>query len=115
MRALCLVQELMSRERVHAACAAAGWQCADGDAPQVRWDGIDVVFADLGEENAWVRETLATRPPAVRLFAWYPHVRGDLREAGRVLRADVIVPRSRFFRDPLPLLRSVTAGETIAD
>ena len=88
-----LVDDLMDRSRLSASLPATTYQRDP--------DGIDasVVIVDLGrypDAVAAVRAAL----PAARIVAFGSQVEGGLLEAARAAGADVVVPRSRFFRDP---------------
>jgi DNA-binding NarL/FixJ family response regulator len=59
----------------------------------------DVVIVDLGRGAAQVAEIRGAMPTA-RIVCYGPHVDGDAADAARAAGADVVMPRSRFFRDP---------------
>ncbi len=59
----------------------------------------DVVIVDLGRGAPQVAEIRATMPTA-RIICYGPHVDDDAAAAARAAGADVVMPRSRFFRDP---------------
>jgi len=70
--------------------------------PDVRFavDGAaDVVIVDLGRGAAQVAEIRAAMP-AARIVCYGPHVDDDAAGAALDAGADVVMPRSRFFRDP---------------
>jgi hypothetical protein len=62
--------------------------------------GADVVVVDLARFGADVPLLRATLPSA-RLVCFGPHVDDAAAHAARVAGADVVLARSRFFRDPL--------------
>jgi hypothetical protein len=59
----------------------------------------DVVIIDLGR-NASDVATVRTALPSARIVCYGPHVDDASAEAARAAGADVVMPRSRFFRDP---------------
>ncbi|MDQ1477712.1 MAG: hypothetical protein QOE62_2941 [Actinomycetota bacterium] len=70
--------------------------------PDVRFglDGAaDVVIVDLGRGAAQVAEIRGAMPTA-RIVCYGPHVDDDTADAALAAGADVVMPRSRFFRDP---------------
>jgi DNA-binding NarL/FixJ family response regulator len=95
MRVCALVSDLMDRSRISgaipdaefvrdaAACAAA-----------------DVVIVDLARSGGDVGALRAAAPSA-RLVCFGPHVDEERAAAAREAGADVVLPRSRFFHDPL--------------
>ena len=70
--------------------------------PDIRF-GLDtsaeVVIIDLARDATQVAEVRAAMPRA-RIVCYGPHVDDDAADAARVAGADVVLPRSRFFRDP---------------
>ena len=70
--------------------------------PGVRFDldpSAEVVIVDLARDAARVAEIRAAMPGA-RIVCYGPHVDDDAADAARTAGADVVMPRSRFFRDP---------------
>lgn len=63
----------------------------------------DVVIVDLARHGAVVAE-LRARLPNARIAAFGSHVDTDALDAARAAGADVVVPRSVFFRDPIAAL-----------
>jgi len=59
----------------------------------------DVVIVDLGRGPHQVAE-IRTAVPGARLVCYGPHVDDESAAAARDAGADVVMPRSRFFRDP---------------
>jgi hypothetical protein len=95
-----LVADLMDRSRVSAAISDVVFardvlECADADA----------VIVDLARFGDVVAE-LRTMLPAARIVAFGSHVDEDAAAAARAAGADVVWPRSRFFRDPVSSLSS---------
>lgn len=67
---------------------------------QFALDGTaDVVIIDLARDPQMVPEIRAEMP-GVRIVCYGPHVDDDAAEFARTAGADVVMPRSRFFRDP---------------
>ena len=98
MRVCALVSDLMDRSRIGGAISDVEFvrdaaACA----------GADVVLIDLarfGSEVGSVRKSAAY----ARLVCFGPHVDDAGAAAARAAGADVVVPRSRFFRDPLAVI-----------
>ena len=94
MRVCALVGDLMDRSKVTNAIAGVEFvrdptACA----------GADVVIVDLAKSGAAVSAVRAAAP-AARIVGFGPHVDEDSAAAARSDGADVVLPRSRFFRDP---------------
>ncbi len=93
-RVVALVTDLMDRSRLTAAVPGIefvrhGSECA----------GATIVVIDLARHGDEVAPARAAAPGA-RLVAFGPHVEdADLARA-RAEGADLVLPRSRFFRDP---------------
>ena len=82
--------DLMDRSRIGASI------------PDVRFDldpSAEVVIVDLARDAARVAQIRAAMPGA-RIVCYGPHVDDDAADAARTAGADVVMPRSRFFRDP---------------
>lgn len=60
----------------------------------------DVVIVDLARSADLVADVRAYAP-AARLVCFGPHVDDASAERARTDGADVVLPRSRFFRDPI--------------
>jgi DNA-binding NarL/FixJ family response regulator len=60
---------------------------------------VDVVVVDLAKGVDQVSSVRATHP-AARIVAYGPHVDDQSMNAARAAGADLVLPRSRFFRDP---------------
>ena len=70
--------------------------------PGVRFDldaSAEVVIVDLARGAAQVAE-IRTAMPSTRIVCYGPHVDEEAANAARAAGADVVMPRSRFFRDP---------------
>jgi len=98
-RTVALVNDLMDRSRLSAAV------------PDVRFVpdtascvGADVVVIDLARHADAVAAARASAPWA-RIVAFGPHVDDDVLRGARSDGADVVLPRSQFFRDPAAALR----------
>jgi DNA-binding NarL/FixJ family response regulator len=90
VRVCALVSDLMDRSRLSASI------------PDVQFAlnaGVDVVIIDLARGAQLVPEIRAEMP-GVRIVCYGPHVDDEAAEAARAAGADVVLPRSRFFRDP---------------
>ena len=90
MRVCALVPDLMDRSRISAAIPEVAFML-DGTA--------DVVIVDLARGPQLVPEIRAEMP-GVRIVCYGPHVDDEAADAARAAGADVVMPRSRFFRDP---------------
>jgi len=94
MRVCALVVDLMDRSRISAALPEAVFvrdaaACA----------GADVVIVDLARSGQHV-SAVRGAVPAARIVCFGPHVDDQAASAARAEGADVVLPRSRFFRDP---------------
>ncbi|MGO9874188.1 MAG: DNA-binding response regulator [Acidimicrobiia bacterium] len=94
MRVCALVTDLMDRSRISAALADVEFvrdvnACVEAD----------VVLVDLARFGAELPRLRAMLPSA-RLVCFGPHVEAAAADAARAAGADVVLPRSRFFRDP---------------
>ena len=95
MRVCALVSDLMDRSRISAVIADAVFvrdvaSCGDAD----------VVIVDLARSGIEVGALRAAAPSA-RLVCFGPHVDEGSAATAREAGADVVLPRSRFFHDPL--------------
>ena len=98
MKVVALTSDLMDRSRITAAIAGASFardpaECA----------GVDVVIVDLARFGSAVVELRRVLPDA-RIVAFGPHVDEDAATAAHESGADIVWPRSRFFRDPAAAL-----------
>jgi hypothetical protein len=62
-------------------------------------NAVDVVIVDLARGAEQVAEVRAAMP-AARVVCYGPHVDDEAAAAARAAGADVVMARSRFFRDP---------------
>jgi hypothetical protein len=93
-RVVALVGDLMDRSRIGASLPDTAFVAdADGCA------GADVVLVDLARYADRVA-TIRARSPHVRIVGFGPHVDDARLEGARRDGADVVLPRSQFFRDP---------------
>ncbi len=91
MRVCALVTDLMDRSRVSNAFPGVIF----GVEPDA-----DVVIIDLARAGDRIGEVRAALPDA-RIVCYGPHVDEEGAEAARAGGADVVLARSRFFRDPV--------------
>ena len=94
MRICALVVDLMDRSRISAAVPDAQFvrdaaACA----------GAEVVVIDLARSGNHVRAVRESVPTA-RIVCFGPHVDEDGAGTALAAGADVVLPRSRFFKDP---------------
>jgi hypothetical protein len=94
MKVVALVGDLMDRSKLTLAIPDVAFArdvagCTDAS----------VVVVDLARHGAAIAELRAAVPSA-RIIGFGPHVDGDGAERARGEGADVVLPRSRFFRDP---------------
>ena len=94
MRVCALVVDLMDRSRISAALPDAVFV---RDAPACA--GADLVIVDLARSGEHVHAVRAA-VPAARIVCFGPHVDDEGASAALAAGADVVLPRSRFFRDP---------------
>ena len=90
MRVCALVSDLMDRSRITAAIPDVSFML-DGTA--------EVVIVDLAKSAQLVPEIRAEMP-AARIVCFGPHVDEAAAADAQAAGADVVMPRSRFFRDP---------------
>ena len=93
-RVVAFVDDLMDRSKL----AAAVPQCEFVRAPD-ECAGAGVVIVDLARHSDAVAAVRAVAPTS-RLVAFGPHVDDRLLERARAEGADVVLPRSQFFRSP---------------
>ena len=94
MRVCALVVDLMDRSRITASLPDAAF-VRDAAACV----GADVVIVDLAHSGQHVR-AVRSAAPAARIVCFGPHVDDEGATAALADGADVVLPRSRFFRDP---------------
>lgn len=93
MRIVAIAPDMMDRSRISAAVSGIEFvSAADACA------GADLVLIDLGRRAADVAMVRAVAANA-RIVAFGPHVDDAGFDAARQDGADVVLPRSRFFRD----------------
>jgi DNA-binding NarL/FixJ family response regulator len=95
MRVCALVSDLMDRSRISASIPEVAFSL-DATA--------SVVIVDISRSAQVVAEIRAEMP-SVRIVCYGPHVDDDAAAAARAAGADVVMPRSRFFRDPAAAIR----------
>jgi hypothetical protein len=94
VRVVALATDLMDRSRMTAAIEGIAFArdtaaCSDAD----------IVIVDLARFGSVVGALRRALPDA-RIVAFGPHVDEDAASDARESGADVVWPRSRFFRDP---------------
>ena len=94
MKVVALASDLMDRSRMTGAIDGIAFA---RDASEC--SGADVVIVDLARFGAMVGELRRVVPDA-RIVAFGPHVDEDAASDAREAGADLVWPRSRFFRDP---------------
>jgi hypothetical protein len=94
-RVVAFTNDLMDRSRLTGAWPELEVARTPGDAA-----GADYVVVDLAAHGASLAAIRAAAPGA-RLVAYGPHVDEAAMAAARADGADAVLPRSRFFRDPL--------------
>jgi hypothetical protein len=95
----------MDRSRVSAAIAGVEF-ARDVDA----CTGADAVIVDLARHADAVGPLRAALPDT-QIVAFGPHVEEEAAASARAAGADVVWPRSRFFRDPAAALRGESLQE----
>lgn len=98
--ACALVPDLIDRSRIAGAVPAVRFvrgasECADAS----------LVVIDLGAAAREVRAVRSAAPDAY-IVCFGPHVDDDAMSTARESGADVVMPRSRFFRDVAAALRA---------
>jgi DNA-binding NarL/FixJ family response regulator len=99
VRVCALVSDLMDRSKISAAIPDVGFML-DGSA--------DVVVVDIARSAQVVAEIRAEMP-GVRIVCYGPHVDDEAADAARAAGADLVMPRSRFFRDPAAAIAGTEA------
>jgi len=107
-RTCALVSDLMDRSRISAALPATEFVrdvagCA----------GADVVLVDVARFGGDI-PVLRAALPSARLVCFGPHVDDAAATAARAAGADVVLARSRFFRDPHAALERSPADDRAA-
>jgi DNA-binding NarL/FixJ family response regulator len=90
VRVCALVSDLMDRSKISAAIPGVVFSL-DATA--------EIVIIDLARGPQLVAEIRA-ETPGIRIVCYGPHVDDDAAAAAQAAGADVVLPRSRFFRDP---------------
>jgi DNA-binding NarL/FixJ family response regulator len=99
VRVCALVSDLMDRSKISAAIPGVVFSL-DATA--------EVVIIDLARGPQLVAEIRA-ETPGIRIVCYGPHVDDDAAAAAQAAGADVVLPRSRFFRDPAA---AISGGES---
>ena len=90
MKIVALTADLMDRSKIKAAIPGVQFTMS----PQA-----DVVIIDLVSGVAVIAQQHEFAPGA-RIVCYGPHVATDTMQAARAAGADIVLPRSQFFRDP---------------
>jgi DNA-binding NarL/FixJ family response regulator len=98
MRIVAITSDLMDRSRISG--AIDGVEFARDAAACA---GADVVVIDLTRAAALVAPVRAAAPGA-RIVAFGPHVDTELLQRATHDGADAVLPRSKFFQDPVGAL-----------
>jgi hypothetical protein len=93
MRVVVFGGDLMDQSKIRAATPDVVFARDAAEA-----EGADVVVVDLARHTAMVSAVRRVHP-AVRIVAYGPHVDEVAATAATEAGADVVLPRSRFFRD----------------
>jgi hypothetical protein len=93
-----LVGDLMDRSRLSAAMSDVVFTADPGACV-----GADVVVVDLARHGDTV-PAVRTAAPGAHIVAFGPHVDDELLARAGAQGADVVLPRSRFFRNPAAAL-----------
>lgn len=88
----------MDRSRLSAALSNVVFTADPGTC-----SGADVVVVDLARHGDTIPAVRAAAPDA-RIVGFGPHVDDELLARAGAQGADVVLPRSRFFRDPAAAL-----------
>lgn len=98
---MALVADLMDRSRLTSALSNVEF------ATEITGEigAPDVVVVDLARYATAVR-SLRLAAPGARIVGYGPHVDDETMARARADGADVVVPRSRFFRDPAAAVAS---------
>jgi hypothetical protein len=98
VRVVALASDLMDRSKLSAAIEGIAFARDAGECA-----GAEVVIVDLArfaDDVGALRRAL----PDARIVAFGPHVDEEAAASARAAGADVVWPRSRFFRDPTAAL-----------
>lgn len=101
MRVVALVDDLMDRSKVSAAVPGVE-MIADPGAAR----GADRVVIDLARHADAISAVRGAAPDA-RIIAYGRHDDTAALAAARAAGADIVVPRSRFFRDPASVIEAL--------
>jgi len=101
VRVVALVADLMDRSKLSNAVPEV--EFATDLAAAV---GADCIVVDLGRHGRDIAE-IRRLAPSARLIAFGAHVDDAALVAAREEGADVVLPRSRFFRDPAAAISPV--------
>ncbi len=102
MKVVALSSDLMDRSRMTAAIPGISFA-----RDRAEYKEADVVIVDLARFGSAVGEVRRALPNA-RIVAFGPHVDEDAATDARESGADLVWPRSRFFRDPAAALSDLS-------
>ncbi len=106
-RVVAVAADLMLGSKVEAMLSAAGHEVTLTPTLQESgWDGVDLIVADLDEENPEALVGLG-----VPVLGYYSHVNVETRQAAEAAGVDLVVPRSRLARE-LPQLAERLLSES---
>ncbi len=98
-----LVRDLMDRSKIQGSITGVKFPSTVADCA-----GADVVIVDLAR-NADSIEAIAEASPNAKILGFGSHVDTESLEAARGAGADLVMPRSQFFRDPLAAVTRLLA------
>jgi hypothetical protein len=101
MRVCAFVGDLMDRSRLSSRIAGIEF-CRDA----TDCTGADIVIIDLARSHDIVADVRAAAATA-HLVCFGPHVDEDGAARALAAGADVVLPRSRFFRDPVAAICAI--------
>jgi hypothetical protein len=102
VKVVALSSDLMDRSRMTAAIPGISFARDRAECKEA-----DVVIVDLARFGSAVGEVRRALPNA-RIVAFGPHVDEDAATDARESGADLVWPRSRFFRDPAAALSDLS-------
>ena len=104
MKVVALVSDLMDRSKLSATIEGVTFARTTAECRDAEPDAVIVDLARFAPMVAEVREAL----PNTRIAAFGPHVDEAAASAAAAAGADVVWPRSRFFRDPAAVLEGLS-------
>jgi hypothetical protein len=114
-RVVAYVPDLLFGSKVLAQLSAAGHQpvlVSDHESLRVALAGAEAIVVDLtSDASERIDHVRQSRPPKVRVLAFYSHVEADVRERARRAGFDLVVPRSRMAREGGRLLDGLLTAQ----